>query len=125
MAKKHRFESASLQHLYDKYVDGKAELETIFDEELSSAKLAHQLYMLRKRSKLVQAQVAELADTSTSVISRLENPEYDGHSLTTLKKVAAIYGHEVRLQFVPKSHKLSTTKKRKKAGTKAPRKVPA
>lgn len=44
----------------------------------------------RKRHKLTQKKLATLIGTKQSVISRLENAEYKGHSLNILKKISEI-----------------------------------
>ena len=100
MSRKHRFESSSLQYLYDKHVAGNKALEDIYEEELVNASVARQLYESRKAAKLGQAELAKLAQTTTSVISRLENPSYRSHSLTMVTKIAALLGKKVEVRLV-------------------------
>jgi transcriptional regulator with XRE-family HTH domain len=61
------------------------------------------LYELRLREGLSQAELAKRVHTSPSVISRLEDAEYKGHSLGMLRKIAKALGREVRVVFVEKS----------------------
>ena len=50
---------------------------------------------------LTQTQLAKLAGTTQSVISRLEDGDYDRHSLATLERIAAAPGCWVEVRFVP------------------------
>jgi transcriptional regulator with XRE-family HTH domain len=43
---------------------------------------------MRIEAGLTQGQLAGLVGTTQSVISRLENSEYDGHSLSVLNRIA-------------------------------------
>jgi len=47
--------------------------------------IAQQIYDLRMKSGLTQKQLAERVGTSTSVISRLEDADYQGYSLSMLR----------------------------------------
>ena len=75
----------------------RAELE----EARQSAAVARRLYELRKRAGLTQKELAELVGTSHSAISRLENDDYEGHSLAMLRRIAAALGQRVEVRFVP------------------------
>jgi transcriptional regulator with XRE-family HTH domain len=52
---------------------------------------------MRGAAKLSQAQLAERAGTTQSVIARLEDAEYTAHSLHTLEKIAAACGVSLTL----------------------------
>jgi DNA-binding XRE family transcriptional regulator len=49
---------------------------------------------------LTQKQLAKLAGTTPSVISRLEDADYDGHSLAMLRRIAAALDKPVEIRFV-------------------------
>ena len=66
----------------------------------ASAKIARKIYKLRTRAELTQAQLAKLIGTSRSVISRLEDDDYDGHSLAMLHRIAAALNKRVEIRFV-------------------------
>jgi|APSaa5957512535_1039671.scaffolds.fasta_scaffold403416_1 DNA-binding XRE family transcriptional regulator len=55
---------------------------------------------LREQAELTQAQVAKLIGTSRTVISRLEDADYEGHSLSMLRRVAAALNRRVEIRFV-------------------------
>jgi len=59
-----------------------------------------QIYKARKAAGLTQAELAERVGTTQSIISDLEDAEYQGHSMSMLRRVAAALGLEVRVQFV-------------------------
>jgi len=59
-----------------------------------------QIYEARKAAGLTQAELAERVGTTQSIISDLEDAEYQGHSMSMLRRVAAALGLEVRVQFV-------------------------
>ena len=52
---------------------------------------------MRKKAGLSQQQLAELVGTTQSVISRLEDSDYDGHSLTMLDRIARALGKKLTL----------------------------
>jgi len=41
-----------------------------------------------------------MVDTTASVISRLEDADYEGHSLAMLRRVASALGKRVEIRFV-------------------------
>jgi DNA-binding transcriptional regulator YiaG len=49
-----------------------------------NAMIARDIYTLRKKARLTQEQLAQLVGTTGSVISRLEDDDYEGHSLKML-----------------------------------------
>jgi DNA-binding XRE family transcriptional regulator len=75
----------------------KAELE----EARETAAVARKLYELRTRAGFTQKELAELVGTSHTAISRLESDDYEGHSLSMLRRIAAALGTRVEVSFVP------------------------
>lgn len=101
MSKKRQFRSKALQFAYDRCIGDDAELAAAFEEELAAADIANQIYNLRKRARLSQRQLAARVGTTASVICRLEDSDYEGHSLSMLKRIAAALGRDVKILFVP------------------------
>ncbi len=58
------------------------------------------LRQLRVTRGLSQRELANKAKTKASVICRLENPAYRGHSLEMLRRIGAILGVEIAVQFL-------------------------
>jgi transcriptional regulator with XRE-family HTH domain len=55
----------------------------------------------REAAQLTQAQVAKLVGTTQSVISRLEDADYEGHSLTMLQRIAEALNRRLEVRLVP------------------------
>jgi transcriptional regulator with XRE-family HTH domain len=63
--------------------------------------VALQIAALRNRAGLSQKDLAKLLKISQQQISRLESPGYEGHSLSTLRRVAKVLHARVRVTFEP------------------------
>jgi transcriptional regulator with XRE-family HTH domain len=61
--------------------------------------VALQIAGLRRRAGLSQKDLAKLLKTTQQQISRLESPGYEGHSLSTLRRVAEALHARVRVVF--------------------------
>jgi len=61
--------------------------------------IALQIAALREQAGLSQKDLAKLLKTSQQHISRLESPDYEGHSLSMLRRVADILHARVRVVF--------------------------
>ena len=72
--------------------------------------VALQIVTLRQQAGLSQKDLARLLKTSQQQISRLESPGYEGHSLTTLRRVAAALHARVRIVFDRQSDGRSRSK---------------
>jgi DNA-binding XRE family transcriptional regulator len=101
MSRRSRFESKALRFAYDRYVDRDPERAAQFEEELANAEVARKIYDLRNKAGLTQKELARLVGTTASVISRIEDADYEGHSLAMLRRVAAALNKRVEIRFVP------------------------
>ena len=63
--------------------------------------VARKLTALRTAHGLSQRQLARLIGTTASVICRLEDANYEGHSLAMLNRIAAALKQRVEIRFVP------------------------
>ena len=61
--------------------------------------VALQLAALRERAGLSQVELARKLATTQQQISRLESPNYEGHSLSMLRRVARVLNVHVRVIF--------------------------
>jgi ribosome-binding protein aMBF1 (putative translation factor) len=77
------------------------ELRKMIAEETLNARVARLIYDARTRAGLTQTQLAELIDTKQSVIARLEDADYGGHSLSMLQRIAEALGQRLEVSFVP------------------------
>jgi ribosome-binding protein aMBF1 (putative translation factor) len=62
--------------------------------------VAQMIYDARTRAGMSQRQLAELAGSRQSVIARLEDADYEGHSLTMLQRIGSALGQRLELRFV-------------------------
>ncbi|HEY4759791.1 MAG TPA: XRE family transcriptional regulator [Thermoguttaceae bacterium] len=87
--------------LHRRYFDESAKKLALLEEERSNAVVARQIYDLREEAGLSQRELAKLVGTTASVICRLENADYEGHSLAMLRRIAAALNKRVEIRFVP------------------------
>ena len=87
MAKREKTTNA-VEILHRRYIKDDAERKASVQAERVNAEVAQLIYDLRKNAGLTQKELAELIDTTQSVVSRLEDADYDGHSLSILQRVA-------------------------------------
>ena len=76
------------------------ELKRMVAEETVNAKVAQEIYGLRTRAGLTQEELAKRVGTTQPVIARLEDADYQGHSLRMLIRIASVLGKEVDVRFV-------------------------
>ena len=74
--------------LHNKFVKNDPKRKASLATERMNAEIAKLLYNMRTEAGLTQEQLAELVGTTQSVISRLEDSDYDGHSLSMLNRIA-------------------------------------
>jgi ribosome-binding protein aMBF1 (putative translation factor) len=108
MTAKKKLHSPALRYAYNRYIKGKPEREASFEEELANAEIARKLYELRTKARLSQRQLAMMVGTTASVICRLEDADYEGHSLAMLKRIAEALDRRVEIRFVPLKHRKSS-----------------
>jgi DNA-binding XRE family transcriptional regulator len=94
--------------LHKRLYKGKPKRQTELEEARASAEVARSICALRADAGLTQAELAKLVGTSRSVISRLEDDDYDGHSLAMLRRIAAALNKRVEIRFVPAERKLKS-----------------
>src|SRR5579864_2496389 len=68
-----------------------------FGRTLHQIDLALLVLEMREDAGLTQAELAKKVGTTQSVIARLEDAEYTGHSLTMLERIAAVCGIALKL----------------------------
>jgi transcriptional regulator with XRE-family HTH domain len=68
-----------------------------FTRALHQIDLALLVREMREHADLTQIELARKVGTTQSVIARLEDAEYTGHSLTMLERIAAVCGVALKL----------------------------
>src|SRR5664279_3482456 len=84
------------------------EMADLVEQEQANLDVAREIYELRIKAKLSQAELARKVGTTQSVISRLEDADYDGHSLAMLNRIAAAVQRRVEIRFVPRKRRLQS-----------------
>ena len=97
MAKKTR----SATEILDRLTGDDPELREMIAEESVNAQVARMIYEARMAAGLTQAQLAGLVDTQQSTIARLEDADYEGHSLSMLRRIAEALDQKLEVRFVP------------------------
>ena len=77
------------------------EMADLVEQEQANLDIAREIYELRLKAKLSQTELARKVGTTQSVISRLEDADYDGHSLAMLRRIASALEKRVEIRFVP------------------------
>ena len=78
-----------------------AELHDLIRQAKTNADIAQMIYDARMDAGLSQNALAELIDSNQQTISQLESADYEGHSLTMLRRIADALEQELVVQFVP------------------------
>jgi DNA-binding XRE family transcriptional regulator len=73
------------------------ELRAAFRHDIEVSEIIHQL---RVQAGLSQRELARRVGTSASSICRLEDADYDGHSMAMLRRIAQSLGKRIELRFV-------------------------
>ncbi len=100
--------SDAVEILHRRYYEGKSERLAGLEEARASAEVARTVYELRTKAGLTQRQLAKLVGTTASVICRLEDDDYEGHSLAMLRRIATALNKRVQIRFVPLHKKRRT-----------------
>ena len=94
--------SAALQELYDELIGDDSQKQADYEEALVNVKAAQLLYDMRNAAGLSQREFAKRVGTTASVICRLEDADYSGHTLQMLNRIASALGRRIELHAVPK-----------------------
>ena len=89
--------------LHRRYVGDDAQRKASLERERVNAEVARTIYELREQAGLSQKELAERVDTTQSVISRLEDADYEGHSLSMLNRIAKVLNQEIQVVMRPKA----------------------
>ena len=93
-------ERSDASEILDAIVGDDVELRALIEEERVHAQVAREIHDLRRGRGLTQKQLADRVGTTQSVIARLEDADYEGHSLRMLRRVAGALGAHVSVRLV-------------------------
>jgi DNA-binding XRE family transcriptional regulator len=101
VAKKLKLTSDGVEILHRRVYEGKPARLKSLEEVRANEEIARKIHELRTRAALTQTQLAKLIGTTASVICRLEDADYEGHSLAILRRIASALNQRVEIRFVP------------------------
>jgi len=105
MAKTQQPKSAALRHLHDRYIGNNRKRLDSLEAERTNLDIACKIYDLRTKAGMSQRELAKRIGTSAANICRLENADYQGHSLSMLRRIAAALEMRVDVRFLPIARK--------------------
>src|ERR1700677_2220333 len=94
----------AVEILHRRYVAGRPEKAAELERIRADDAVARKIYDLRTKAGLSQRELAKLVGTSASAICRLEDADYEGHSMAMLNRIAAALDKRVEIRFVPLRH---------------------
>ena len=98
---KHKPTNDAIEILYRRYVKNDPETLAELEKIQADNDVARKIYDLRTKAGLSQRAFAKLVGTTASVICRLEDADYKGHSLAMLNRIAAALNKRVEIRFLP------------------------
>lgn len=90
--------------LWRRYIKDDPARASAVERERVNAEIAQLIYDRRTAAGLTQKQLAELVGTRQSVISRLEDADYEGHSLSMLQRIATALDQRLHVSMTPVDH---------------------
>src|SRR6266566_3433242 len=112
MAKKRKPTRDAVEILHRRYYEGKPKRMADLEEARANDDVARKIYALRAEAGLSQRELAKLVGTAASVICRLEDADYEGHSLAMLRRIAAALDKRVEIRFMPIQAKAAPARQR-------------
>lgn len=99
--KKSKKTTDAIEIIHRRYFQGRPDRLALLEEARANDQVARKIHDLRTSAGLTQKQLAGLIGTTASVICRLEDADYEGHSLAMLNRIAAALNKRVKIEFVP------------------------
>ena len=98
---KQKKKSSDATKIINRMIGKDKKLQKLVSEAKVNAQVAQLIYHQRKKAHLTQKQLADKLGTTQSVIARLEDADYDGHSLTMLQRVAEALNQHITISMQP------------------------
>lgn len=86
--------------IIDRMIGKDQKLRDLIAAESVNMRVAHMIHHAREQAGLTQKELAKLVGTTQSVIARLEDANYEGHSLSMLNRVAQALGRRVDIRLL-------------------------
>lgn len=93
--------TSDAMEIIERMIGNDAETRELYEQAKVNVHVAQLIYDARTEAELSQTELARMVGTTQSVISRLEDADYEGHSLSMLNRVAQALNREVKIDLVP------------------------
>jgi transcriptional regulator with XRE-family HTH domain len=80
-------------------IENDPETQELVEQATVNALVAKLIYDARAKAHLTQTQLADLIGTKQPVIARLEDADYEGHSLSMLQRIAKALNRRVEIRL--------------------------
>lgn len=107
--KNNKSASDIIKYMHQHYIKGNKKRLAYIEQEKTRLEIAQKIYDLRTKAHLTQSELAHRIGTMQSVISRLENADYDGYTLKILDKIAEAANCHLKVEFVPQDKQITCT----------------
>jgi ribosome-binding protein aMBF1 (putative translation factor) len=104
MPRKRKPTTDAVEIMHRRYYEGRPARTAALEEARAQDEVARKIYQLRTQTGLSQRELAKLVGTTASVICRLEDADYEGHSLAMLRRIATALNRRVEIRFLPLRH---------------------
>jgi DNA-binding XRE family transcriptional regulator len=98
---KHKSTTDAVEIMHKLFIKGNKKRLAYIEQEKTRLEIAQKIYELRTKAHLTQSELAHRIGTRQSVISRLEDADYDGYTLKILDKIAEAVNCHLKVEFVP------------------------
>ena len=88
--------------IMDQMIGDDTGVRILIAEATINAEVAQLIYDARTQAGMTQQQLAKLIGSSQPVIARLEDADYDGHSLTMLQRIAEALDRRLEITLAPR-----------------------
>lgn len=95
-----RRRTSSAKRILNRITGEDRDLREAIEVQKLGTTVAEMILAAREKAGLTQGQLAKLVGTTQSVISRLEDADYEGHSLSMLRRIAEALNQRVEVRFV-------------------------
>jgi len=92
--------SDAVEILHRRFYEGNLKRIAELEQVRADDAVARKIYDLRMKAGLSQRELAKLVGTTASAICRLEDADYEGHSMAMLNRIAAALDKRVEIRFI-------------------------
>lgn len=101
MKSKKKRTTDAIEIIHQEFFEKKPRMIAELEKARADDAVARKIYDLRIKAGISQRQLAKMIGTTASAICRIEDAEYEGHSLAMLNRVAEALDRRVEIRFVP------------------------